>query len=188
MKLLSIVVISASLISLIDAGEILRRQSKDVSATMNENEDEFENARYEDEEEMKDDECGEGDGPYCVPFKKLEKRIHAAEWGALHMAAAAACQGLAPKGGDGPWSNRVRAKNPHVNCVTTCKHLGFKCNAHVAINGLLGKATHYSQEVGSFYNYGCARNGHNIDEITSSGLTDSSKDTWNYYHYCCCKK
>ena len=117
----------------------------------------------------------------------LEKRIQAAEWGALHMSAAAACQGLAVDGGVGPHSNRVLVKNPKITCQHTCKKHGYQCNAHVSINGALGKATRYEQEIGSFYNYGCKSNGHFLEEVKSGKDFGRIQAKWNYYHYCCCR-
>ena len=118
----------------------------------------------------------------------LEKRIQDAEWGALHMAAAAACQGIALNGGDGPHSNKVFVKNPNMVCNKTCQNKGLKCNAHVSISGKLGKATKYDEQIGTFYNYGCNTNGHQLKEVDAGkDLPGSSASMWNYYHYCCCK-
>ena len=125
-------------------------------------------------------------------FNILEKRIQAAEWRALHMSAAAACQGLSHYGGRGEHPNQVLVKNPKITCDETCSsELGskWKCNAHVSINGALDKATKYEQKVGAFYNYACNTNGYYfLEEVKSVKNFGGNKHIGNFFHYCCCKK
>ena len=118
----------------------------------------------------------------------LQKRIQDLEWGALHISAAAACNGLVPDGGSGVWANTVIAKDPNTVCSKTCSRKGLTCNGHVSINGMMGKAKTYGQTVGLLYNYGCNYNGHQLDEVEMNGDFLGTDVRLNYYAFCCCKK
>lgn len=117
-------------------------------------------------------------------------------WYALHVAAAAACRGSTATGGSGPHGNVVLAKENTNSCDNQCAATEFsECDADVAIQGVLGRAGSYTENVGQFYNYGCSTPGNTNaaydsvkaedDEALFKGLNLQRYS--QYYRFCCCR-
>jgi len=121
----------------------------------------------------------------------LAKSMEDVAWQALHAAAAGACRGSTKTGGHGPWGNAVLPKLHNDSCKNVCSRTSYSsCDADVSILGSLGKATSYTQRVGSFYNYGCDTAGNQneeFDEVKSDNHEIISENPY-YFRYCCCRK
>ena len=118
-------------------------------------------------------------------------------WYSLHVAATAACRGSTETGGHGPHGNVVLPKQNTKSCADQCGETEYSvCDADVAIHGSFGKATSYTENVGQFYNYGCATPGNTsplFDEVKADedGVFDLDvqpvKPDSRYYRFCCCR-
>jgi len=111
-------------------------------------------------------------------------------WQSLHAAAAAACRGSTKNGGHGRHPNQVFPKLNTDSCNDLCRKTKYKvCDADISILGTFGKATSYTQRVGSYYNYGCNTAGNTdpqFDEVKSDNHEIISENP-NYFRYCCCR-
>lgn len=107
-------------------------------------------------------------------------------WGALHIAAAAACRGSTTSGGTGCCANTVRVRDTAsgATCSTICAAASQTCDAEVSIWGRPGKATSNGEAVGNFYNYTCSGSGNGGSEATTS---QNAVLTTGYWSFCCCR-
>jgi len=111
------------------------------------------------------------------------------QWQSLHMAAAAACRGSTPTGGNGSFENYVYPRSKGTSCKTVCSETASKyCDAEVSLHGFINKATlsKTRQFFGYFYNYGCDTTYTWGDEFAATN--ESIVQSIPYPSYCCCRR
>lgn len=122
---------------------------------------------------------------HVLPGSYATYTLEDVQWQSLHMAAAAACRGVAPS--NGPHHNRVLAAPDGVTCTSVCGATSWKhCDAKVTLMGLQGQKLQNNAFVGLYYDYGCDHVQYNGQ--SEQGYSNAKILSPSYYiGYCCCR-